>query len=153
WTIASTGRIGAPIDAVARRIEVKYTGDWRPREFAIDSTIRGVPQTIRTVVDGNQAKSVVTTSGQPVERAQTIDTNAVLVLPHTFFAPFEAVAARLRNAAPGSEIPVYGVPAVAFAIRVGNTSAQQIQTTSRMIAAKRTSITLTLPGASLDADL
>src|SRR5262249_26944714 len=102
WTIASTGRIGAPIDAVARRIEVKYTGDWRRRDSATDSTTRGAPQPTRTVVDGNQAKSVVTTSGQPVERAQTIDPNAVLVLPNTFFAPFEAVAARLRNAAPGS---------------------------------------------------
>src|SRR5262249_57462681 len=62
WTIASTGRIGAPIDAVARRIEVKYTGDWRPREFAIDSTIRGVPQTIRTAVDPNPAKTLLTLS-------------------------------------------------------------------------------------------
>src|SRR5262245_37752172 len=51
WTVASSGRLAAPIDAVARRMEIKYTADWRPREFSLDGTIRGVAQSIRTVVD------------------------------------------------------------------------------------------------------
>src|SRR4051812_31364551 len=41
WTIASSGRLAAPIDAVARRIEVRYTADWRAREFTLDGTVRG----------------------------------------------------------------------------------------------------------------
>src|SRR5262249_17958215 len=99
-------------------------------------------------------KSDITTAGQKAEKTDTIDPNAVLVLPNTFFAPFEAVAARLRTVAAGAEIPAYGVPAVTFAIRVGESSDQRIQTTARMIAARRTRIALLLGGAAqLDADI
>jgi pimeloyl-ACP methyl ester carboxylesterase len=153
WTIASSGRFTAPIDAVARRIEVRYTGDWRPRGFTLEGTARGVAQTIRTVIDGDQAKSEIITAGQATDKSDAIDPHAVLVLPNTFFAPFEAVAARLKTTAAGTDIPAYGVPAVAFAIRVGESSVQQIQTTSRLITARRTAVKLNLPGASLDADL
>ena len=30
WTIVSTGRMIAPLDAVARRLQVRYTADWNP---------------------------------------------------------------------------------------------------------------------------
>jgi hypothetical protein len=36
WTIVSSGRLGAPLDIVARRIEVRYTADWRPIHFALE---------------------------------------------------------------------------------------------------------------------
>jgi len=35
WTIAGTGRLGAPIDAAARRLQVRYTQDWKPLEFTL----------------------------------------------------------------------------------------------------------------------
>src|SRR4051812_36095821 len=65
WTIVSTGRFSAPVDTVARRIEVRYTADWRPRSFSLDGTARGVTQSIRTVMDGNQARSTIVVGGQP----------------------------------------------------------------------------------------
>ena len=46
WTIASSGRLGAPIDVVARRLQVRYTQEWRPIEFTLDGTVRGQPQTL-----------------------------------------------------------------------------------------------------------
>lgn len=153
WTIASSGRIGPPIDAVARRIEVRYTGDWRVRDFRLEGTARGVSQTVHTVFEGTQARSDVETGGQATQKTDTIDANAVAVLPNTFFGPFEAVAARLRNTAAGSDIPVYGVPAVSFTIRVGEGSTQQIQTAARTINARRTPVKMILPGAEIDADM
>jgi uncharacterized protein len=153
WTISSTGRLAAPIDAIARKIEVRYTPDWRAREFTLDGTARGQAQAIHTVVDGTTAKSQMTAGGQPSEKSDTIDPNAVLVLPTSFFGPFEAVAQRLRTASPGQVIPAYGVPAISFSIKVGESAAEQIQTTARLISARRTPITLVLPGASLDATI
>ena len=153
WTIVSTGRMSPPIDATVRRIEVRYTADWRPRAFMLDGAARGVTQSIRTVIDGNQAKSNIDTGGQKNERTDTIDPNAVVVLPTTFFAPFEAIAARLPNAAPGTTIPAFGVPAIPFTIQVGESSRQQIQTTARMIAARRTRVTLAFPNAAIVADV
>lgn len=153
WTISSTGRLAPPVDATARRLEARYTPEWRPREFRIDGALRGVAQTVHTVIDGNSAKSDIDTAGQKTQKADTVDPDAVIVLPNTFFAPFEAVAARLRTAPAGSEIPAYATPSASFTIRVGESTREQIQTTSRMIAARRTQITLVLSGPTLDADL
>jgi pimeloyl-ACP methyl ester carboxylesterase len=153
WTITSTGRLGAPLDAVARKIEARYTGTWQPREFTFDGVIRGSAQTLRTVVDGNQAKTDLTIAGQPTQRTETIDPDAVMILPNTFFGTFEAIAARLKTSPEGSTIPAYGVTSVSFSIRVGASTPQRIQTTARVVAATRTQLTLALPGAAIAADL
>src|SRR5262245_66484239 len=52
WSIVSSGRVGAPLDTVARRVEVRYTPDWRPRDMTIDATVRGQSQSLHTVVEG-----------------------------------------------------------------------------------------------------
>src|SRR5215831_2091940 len=44
WSILSTGRIGPPVDVTARRLEVRYTSDWKPVEFVIDATVRNQVQ-------------------------------------------------------------------------------------------------------------
>jgi len=153
WTIVSTGRLGAPIDIVARRLQVRYTPEWRPIELALDSTVRGQAQTIRTVVEGTTAKSDLVVAGQATEKTDTVDPNALLLLPTGFFGPYEALAAHLKTAAAGSEMPVYLVPQASIRVRIGESSGEQIQTAARLVAARRTHITLVLTGAQIDADL
>jgi pimeloyl-ACP methyl ester carboxylesterase len=152
WTIVSTGRLAAPLDAVARRLQVRYSSDWKPLEFTLDGTVRGQAQTIHTIVEGTNAKSDITVAGQTTQKTDTIDPSALLLLPTNFFAPYEALAVRLKTAAPGSEIPVYIEPQTSVAIAVGESSAEQIQTTGRLVNARRTRIALVLPGGRLDAD-
>jgi len=153
WTIASSGRLGAPIDVIARRLQVRYTPEWRPIEFTLDGTVRGQPQTLRTSIEGTTAKSQMTIAGQASEKSDTIDAAALLLLPNSFFGPYEALAARLRTAAPGSEIPAYLVPQATMSIRAGESAPEQIQTASRVVSARRTHLTLVLASAQLDADL
>ena len=153
WTIVSSGRLAAPIDVVARRVQVRYTPEWRPIEFTLDGTVRGQSTTIRTVVEGTTAQSDINTAGQPTQKTDTIDPNALLLLPNSFFGPYEALAARLKTAAAGSSIPVYLAPQASASIAVGESSPEQIQTAGRLVTARRTRITLVLPGARLDADL
>ena len=121
--------------------------------FTLDGTVRGQAQTIHTTVDGTTATSDGTAAGQPMQKTDTIDPNALLVLPTNFFGPYEAVAARLKTAAVGSEIPVYIVPQMSIRIAVGESSAEQIQTTARLVRARRTRIAILLPAGRLDADL
>jgi pimeloyl-ACP methyl ester carboxylesterase len=153
WTIVSTGRLGAPIDAVARRLQVRYTAEWKPLDLTLDGTVRGQAQTLHTTVDGTTATSDGTAAGQPVQKTDTVDPNALLVLATNFFGPYEAVAARLKTAAVGSEIPAYIVPQMSIRIVVGESSAEQIQTTARLVRARRTRIAILLPAGRLDADL
>ena len=153
WTIVSSGRLGAPIDAVARRVQVRYTPEWRPLEFTFDGTVRGIAQSIHTIVEDKTAKSDITSAGQTTPKIDTIDPGALLLLPSSFFGPYEAVAAQLKTAAPGSEIPVYIEAQASIAIAVGESSAEQIQTAARLVSARRTRIALVLPAGRLDADL
>jgi pimeloyl-ACP methyl ester carboxylesterase len=153
WTIASSGRLGAPIDVVARRLQVRYTPEWRPLEFTLDGTVRGQQQTIRTTFDGTTAKSQISIGGQATEKSDPVDPSVVVLLPNSFFGPYEALAARVKTAAVGAEIPAYLVGQVTVPIRVGETSAEQIQTATRVVSARRTRIALVLPNARLDADL
>src|ERR1700704_1799731 len=89
WTIAASGRLGAPLDVLARRIQVRYTADWRPIELTFDGTVRGQAQAIRTNVQGTIATSAITSGAQTSERSDTIDASALLILPNSFFGPYE----------------------------------------------------------------
>lgn len=153
WVITGSGRIGAPIDLITRSVQVRYTPDWRPVELTLDATARGQLQTVHTVVDAGTAKTTVSANGQPTEKTDAIDSAAVVILPSTVFAPYEALAARLKTAAPGSDIPIYRTPVAALTAHVGESSAQQIQTTARMISAHRTRITMAGPGVPVTADV
>src|SRR5262245_20877037 len=55
WDILSTGRLGQPLDVVARKLEVKYTPDWKPLELTLDSTVRGELQKVFTSISGTTA--------------------------------------------------------------------------------------------------
>jgi uncharacterized protein len=153
WTIISSGRLGAPVDVVARRVQVRYTPDWKPLEFTFDGTVRGQPQTVRTAVEGTTANNDLSIAGQASQKTDTVDANALLLLPNSFFGPYEALAARLKTTAAGTELPAYLVPQMSVSIRIGASSAEQIQTTARLVSARRTHLVLVLPGAQLDADL
>src|SRR3954454_13863683 len=57
WSILSTGRLAQPFDVLARKVEVRYTSDWKPVAFNIDTTVRGQFQRVITTVDGTTASS------------------------------------------------------------------------------------------------
>ena len=152
WTILSSARLAAPFDVVARRVQVRYTPEWKPVDLAIDATVRGQAQALHTTVEGTTVRNDMTTAGQPTQKPDTIDGDAIL-LPNAFFGPYEAVSARLKTAGAGSTIPVYAAPQFSFTLRVGDSSTEQIQTTARLIDARRTRVTLMTPGVPLDADI
>src|SRR3954467_1484552 len=154
WTIVSSGRLAAPIDAGARRVQVRYTPEWRPLEFTFDGTVRGVSQAIHTVVEGGTlATSEITSAGQSKPKKDTIDPETLLVLPSSFFGPYEALAARLKTAAAGATIPLYFEALQPVQATIGESSAEQIQTASRLINARRTRVTIALPAGNLPIDL
>jgi pimeloyl-ACP methyl ester carboxylesterase len=154
WDIISTGRLGAPFDVVARKLEVRYTADWKPLEFTLDSTVRGEFQKVFVGVDGANASIEITTGigTEPVRKTQTIDANSLL-LPNVFYGPYEALAAQLKNAASGSTLQAFILPIGPVTLRVGDSTTEQIQTAGRVITAKKTHVTANTAGAALDFTL
>ena len=152
WTILSTGRIGAPIDVTARKQEIRYTADWKPIEFTIDATVRGQPQAIHTTFDGTTANNDITMAGQTSTKSDPIEPGAI-VLPNALFSPYEALAARLKTAAPNSTLPVYILPQTSLTLRVVDSVTEQIQTAVRLIVARRTHVTISTPNLPLDMNI
>jgi pimeloyl-ACP methyl ester carboxylesterase len=151
WAIISSGRMGTPVDLVERRVQVRYTPDWKPLELTVDATLRGQPLTVHTTVTGTTATTQFTQAGQSGEKTDTIAADAVL-LPSPFWGPFEALSLRVRSAAPGTSVSGY-VLQTSLAIEVGESSAERIQTTSRLIEVRRTPLKMTTGGTQLDAEI
>src|SRR5215831_12744401 len=59
WTIVSSGRMGPPVELVSRRVEARYTADWKPVELVIDASIRGVARSLHTTIAGTTATNEV----------------------------------------------------------------------------------------------
>jgi hypothetical protein len=152
WTILSTGRIAPPIDITARRMEIRYNADWSPIEFTIDAVVRNQTQYIHTTFDETGARNDITVGGQTTTKSDPIEPGTI-VLPSGLFSPYEALAARLRTAAPDSTFPVYVLPQASLKLTVLDSMTEQIQTSTRLIAARRTHVTLAVPNAPLDLNI
>jgi alpha-beta hydrolase superfamily lysophospholipase len=152
WSISSLGRVGAPLELVTRNLQIRYSADWKPLELTLDSTVRNQALQMHITVSGATATTHLNNAGQTADRTDTIDEAAVLI-PNPFFAAYEALAAKLKTAASGSTIGAYqgGQPMVS--IRVGDSQDEQIQTVTRRISARRTTIVLVAPGAEVEAEI
>ena len=152
WTISSSGRMGAPLDIVARKVEVRYSEDWKPLELTVDATVRGQALSLHTTVSGTTATDEITNNGQSSNKADTIGADAVLI-PSPFWGPFEALAMRMKSLASGATVPAYAAPVAAFDIKIGDSTSEEIQTPGALVKARRTPITLATPRAPLEAEL
>ena len=94
-TITAQGRLGAPLNVVTRRAELKYTADGTPERFALEGTANGSDVSVRTTfvngtaqTEGNQGTAKISTS-HPFS-PQTV------VLPNGIFTLYAALAAGSR---------------------------------------------------------
>jgi len=149
--IISSGRMGAPIDIVARRVQVRYTPTWQPLELTVDATVRGQLLSIQTVVAGTSAQTHTVNGAQSSDKTDQIPSETLL-LPSPFWGPFEALAQRLKGVAAGATFQASSGSGV-FTIRVGESNTEQIQTADRLIQARRTPMTFTTAGPPLDAEV
>src|SRR5882672_4155579 len=124
WSILSTGRLAQPFDLLARKVEVRYTEDWKPIAFTIDSTARGEFQRVITTVEGTTATSEITTGTTTTRKADTINPTSIL-LPNAMYGPYEALSAVLKTAADGSVVAAYQIPLGIVAVKVVESTTEQ----------------------------
>ena len=151
WTITGSGRMGQPIDLVHRRIQVRYSEDWRPLELTVDAALRGEPLTVHSVINGTVATTQFTQAGQSGRKTDAVAADALL-LPSPFWGPFEALSVRARSAPAGTVVPAYVVQAV-MEIHLGESTAERVQTATRMIDVRRTPLKMMTRGVPVDAEL
>lgn len=150
WVIAATGHLTAPIDLTVTRFEARYSGDWQPLELHIDSTVGGKPQSLSTSFGLTTAVNEITQGG--ITNSKTDQVSArTLILPNNFFAAYEAVAARLATAKPGTELPAYIAPQSEVMITVKTVTAEQLKSPAGTLMLRRFDLTIQNPGGPLAA--
>lgn len=152
WVIQMTGRIGDPVNLATNRFEVRYDRDWKPLGLDVAGTLRGQALLIRTTVSAGSATTDVTQAGQQTQKTDAVSADTLL-LPNMFFGAYEALALRLASVAPGGVLRAYVVPQVEIGITLDSVGEERIQTSTRLIAAKRYNVTFANPGSNVAAEV
>ena len=148
WLITSTGRVG---DLVITRFEMKYGADWQPIDLRIEATqAADKKMQLNTSFGVTTAINEITQNGVTNAKTDQISARTV-VLPNTFFAAYEALAARLSVTGPGAELPVYVVPQAEVKLAVETVTGETLQTPSGTIATRRYEVVIQNPGGPLNA--
>jgi len=151
-TISGSGRIGAPVGLVVRKVEIKYDRDWKPLSFVIDATIRDQWLSIYTTVADGVASSQIGQVGQQTNKTDRITADAAF-LPNSFFGSYEALAVKLAAIKPGGEVRAYIVPQAEIGVRLKEVTDEQLRIAGAALPARRYQITLMNPGVPVDAEV
>jgi pimeloyl-ACP methyl ester carboxylesterase len=154
WMIRGTGRLAPPLDLTIRRLEVRYSPDWKPRTITLElRTPEGNVVTNGTFQPDAPAQIEVVRSGQdPLSTTPRVSADAVIV-PNLVYSAYEALAVRLMSASPGSQFPAYVVPQGEIPVRVENVRDEMIQTPGRTINARRWQVTFLNPAGEIAAEV
>ncbi len=154
WLIKGTGRLAPPLDLTIRRLEVRYSADWKPQAITLElRTPEGNVVTNGTFQPGAPARIEVVRSGQEtLSTTPQVSADAVIV-PNLVYSAYEALAVRLMSASPGSQFPAYIVPQGEIPVRVDSVRDELIQTPGRTISTRRWQITFLNPSGEIPAEV
>jgi pimeloyl-ACP methyl ester carboxylesterase len=152
WIITATGSLSTPAEVEIKRFEVKYASDWQPLELHIDAMLGGKPLTLSTSFGMTTAINEITQGGTTNSKTDQISARTI-VLPNNFFAAYEAMAARLATAKPGTDLPVYVAPQAEIRVAVKQVSDERLKSPDGTIALRKYEIVFQNPGGPLTASV
>jgi len=151
-TITAQGRLGAPLNVVTRRAEMKYTADGTPERFSLDGSANGSDVSVRTSfvngtaqTEGNQGTAKIATSHQFSPQA--------VVLPNGVFSLYAALADRLSKVTAGAELKAYILPLAEIGVRVVSDQPERIQVGTSFLNVQRYDLLFNNPGGDLAVSL
>ncbi len=152
WKVTSTGSIKAPVALNVRLAEVTYDKQWRPRALLLDALLKGKASTVKTTFTGTQAASDIVQEERSFQKTDTVDARTI-VLPNLIFGSYEALAARVSTAEPGTSFRVYVAPQSEIDVTLGAVSTERVSAPGRSFEARKHSLTFANPGGPLAVDL
>jgi len=152
WQLTGTGRLGAPFDIVTNKFEMTYANDWQPTRLNVQRAVRGEGMSLATSFGLTTAMNDFTQGTQRGSSSHSLSPRSV-VLQTTFFASYEALAARVGTAAPGTRFSVYVAPEGETSVTVAQVTTRQISIAGRTLAIRSYSISMAGAGASSNLDL
>ena len=148
WIITGAGRTAPPFETTLHRFELKYSADWQPVELKLEATAGKTSLTLATSFGATTAINEITQNG--LTNAKTDQVSArTIVLPNNFYAGYEALAARLGGATPGTQLPLYVVPQTEVKLTVKSVREQPFAVPGGTLHTRRYEAVVENPGAQL----
>jgi pimeloyl-ACP methyl ester carboxylesterase len=151
-TITAQGRLGAPLNVVTQRAEMKYAADGSPERFVLEGSANGNAVAVRTSfvngtaqTEGNQGTTKIATSHPFSPQA--------VVLPNGIFSMYAALADRLSRVNAGAELKAYILPLAEVGIRVTSDRPERIQVGTTFLDVQRYDLLFNNPGGDLAVSL
>lgn len=136
-TIATQGRLLAPLNVNIRAAEFKYRPDWTPISFNLDATVNGGVLQLRTTFVDGKASTEGVGGGQTVSVAHEV-ARKTLIHANGVFTSYVGLAHRLAESSEeGAEFKVYVVPQVEVTVRVKTIRPEQIQIGTTVLDVRR----------------
>jgi pimeloyl-ACP methyl ester carboxylesterase len=152
WAIRGSGRLGPPLNLTTEYWEIRYDRSWKPIDLSVNQADKVNRWTVHTTFNGTTAASDVAQNGQNQRLNQTVSPDSV-VLPNLIFGSYEALAARLADAAAGSQFPGFIVPQNSVSIMVNRVTDERIEVPGHSIAARHWVLLFGNPGSTLNMDV
>ena len=151
WVISSTARFD-PLNVIVNRFEVKYTADWQPIELHLEATQAGRPLALATSFGMTTAINEMTQNGTTTSKTDQVSARTI-VLPNSLYAGYQALAARLAETQPGTELHAYVVPQTEIGVTVKSVTAEQLPSPAGVLAVRRYEVVFQNPAGPLAASV
>lgn len=152
WIISATGHVTAPVDLTTSRFEAKYSNDWQPLELHIEAATGGRTMSLSTSFGLTTAINEITQGTTTNSKTDQVSARTI-ILPNSFFAAYEAVAARLGTATVGTELPAYIAPVTEVKITVKAISDEQVKSPNGTLALRKFDLVIQNPNGPLAASV
>jgi len=152
WIITATGRLSAPADMTINRFEAKYAADWQPLELTIDALLGDRPLGLQTTFGMTTAVNEITQGGTTSSKTDQVSVRTI-ILPNNFFAAYEAMAARLAGAKPGTELSAYIAPQAEVRVVVKTITDEEVKSPAGTLTLRNHELVFQNPGGPLSANL
>ena len=141
WNISVVSSLGPPFGLVADKFELGYGADWQPQTLQLEGTLRGQAFGLSTKFSPTTATNEVAQGPERASTTQPISPRTV-VLPNSIFGAYEAFAARLATATPGTEFDAYVPLEAEVKARVDRITPRRLSTPDGAVELRDFSVTL-----------
>ena len=151
-TITAQGRLGAPLNAVTRRAELKYAADGTPERFSLDGTANGNDVSVRTSFANGTAQTEGHQGTAKISTSHSFSPKTI-VLPNGVFSLYAALADRLSTVNGGAELRAYILPIGEITVKVVSDQPERIQVGTTFLNVQRYDLLFGVPGGDLAVSL
>jgi hypothetical protein len=135
WRLRGTCRTTGAIPVTIPNLDFYYDQSWGGRFMTLEMKAPD-DAIVHVAVVGDTTRTDIVRSSEARFRSSSVSPDTIF-LPDRTYGAYEAVAARLEGAVPGSDLPLFIVPLGETRARVDEVTDQRVRTSAGAIEARR----------------